>query len=316
MKGVFLDRGTFPDTLTVTPPPEINDWLEYDRTAPEQRLDRLKDCALAVVNKVVLDAPLIARLPALKCIAVTATGVNNIDLQACHERDIIVVNAAGYAVDAVAEHAILLMLALNRSLKAYLRDEAIQGWSNSPFFCHNIAPIGTLAGQTLVIVGKGDLGRATAQRGEALGMKVVFAERPGAAQVRPGYTAFEQALAEADVVSLHCPLTEATHHLMNRNTFARMKPGTILINTGRGALVNEPDLLQALEKGQIGGAGLDVASQEPPPKDHLIWTLAQRSDVIVTPHIAWASHDAMSRLLGQINEKIARWARGDAIDSL
>ncbi|GGX63978.1 D-2-hydroxyacid dehydrogenase [Saccharospirillum salsuginis] len=316
MKGVFLDRGTFPDSLTIQPPAEITDWREYHQTAPDERLSRLQGCDLAVVNKVVLDGELIDQLPDLKCVAVVATGINNIDLEACHRRGITVVNATGYGTDAVAEHAVMLMLALNRNLKAYLRDEADQGWSRSPFFCHRVAPIGTLSGQTLAIVGKGDLGCATAERARALGMTVIFAERPGSDRVRPGYTAFEEALKTADVISLHCPLTDRTHRMINRTTLGWMKPTATLINTGRGDLVNETDLLEAIEQGRIGGAGLDVASQEPPPADHPIWRLARHERVILTPHVAWASHEAMTRLLNQINDKLTGWARGEAVDSL
>lgn len=316
MKGVFLDRGTFPDSLTIDPPKAVTDWQEFHQTEPSERLERLKGCDLAVVNKVVLDGDLIDQLPDLKCIAVVATGVNNIDLDACHRRNITVLNATGYGTDAVAEHAIMLMLALNRNLKAYLRDEADRGWSQSPFFCHRVAPIGTLSGQILAIVGKGDLGQATAQRAKALGMTVVYSERPGTKTPRPGYLAFEQALQMADVVSLHCPLTEQTRRMINRTSLGWMKPSATLINTGRGDLIDEADLLEAIDTGQIAGAGLDVATQEPPAANHPIWRLARYDNVIVTPHVAWASHEAMSRLLDQIHDKLALWSQGEPVDSL
>lgn len=316
MKGVFLDRGTFPDDLSLTPPSVVSEWREYPYTAPEQRLERLHGCDLAAVNKVVIDADLIERLPQLTCIAVTATGTNNIDLQACHRRGITVFNATGYAADAVAEHVMMLLFALTRNLKAYLRDEQEQGWSRSPFFCHMVAPIGTLTGKTLTVVGRGALGQATAERAQALGLRTLFAERPGSTTVRAGYTPFREALTRADFVSLHCPLTDETEGLINQNTLAAMKSTAFLINTGRGALVNEADLLQALEAGQLAGAGLDVASSEPPPAEHRIWTLARRPDVILTPHVGWASYDAMRTLLRQIEDKLERWAAGESPPSL
>lgn len=311
MKGVFLDRGTFPDDLSLSPPPGITQWREYRTTSTGERLERLRGCDLAVVNKVVIDADLIEQLPDLKCIAVTATGTNNIDLDASRRAGITVFNATGYAADAVAEHVVMLIFALVRNLKAFFEDERELGWSKSPFFCHMAAPIGTVAGKTLVVMGRGALGQATADRAKALGMKTLYAERPQAHTVRAGYTPFEEALANADVLSLHCPLTPETEGLINRRTLALMKPGALLINTGRGALVNEADLLAALKAGDLAGAGLDVASEEPPPTNHPIWQLARHSNVILTPHIAWATHGAMRTLLRQIEEKLDHWMRGE-----
>ncbi|WP_394169703.1 D-2-hydroxyacid dehydrogenase [Saccharospirillum alexandrii] len=309
MKAVFLDAATFPDEQTLTPPDTVTDWQSFDKTSPEQRLERLQQADIALVNKVVLDAPLLARLPDLKCIGVTATGTNNVDLEVCRARGIAVFNATGYAVDAVGEHCIMMMLALARNLKAYLRDADNKGWSQSPFFCNRIAPINTLSGKRLVIVGKGDLGTAVATRAQALGLSVIYAERPGAETVRPGYTAFETALSLADVMSLHCPLTDQTRGMINQYTLSLMQPHALLINSGRGDLVVEPDLLDALTRGVIGAAALDVASSEPPPPEHIIWQLAALPNVIVTPHVAWSSDGAMARLLRQLEEKLNRWAR-------
>lgn len=319
MKAVFLDAATFPDEQTLTPPATVTDWRTFDRTTPEQRLDRLKQADIALVNKVVLDAPLLAQLPNLKCIGITATGTDNVDLAACQQQGIAVFNATGYARDAVGEHCIMIMLALLRNLKAYIQDEQDRGWSQSPFFCNRVAPIQTLAGKRLVIVGKGDLGEAVASRAQALGLSVIFSERPGAHSVRPGYTAFETALSLADVLSLHCPLTADTKGMINRHSLSLMQPHAVLINSGRGGLIVEADLLEALSRGGIAAAGLDVASEEPPPVDHLIWQLAELPNVIVTPHVAWASDGAMAMLLNQLEQKLNRWAQQgpDAfIDSL
>lgn len=316
MKGVFLDRGTFPDFLTLTPPAAITDWREYPTTKPEQRAERLAGCDLAVVNKVVLDAELLARLPDLKCIAVTATGTDNVDLAACRERGISVINATGYAADAVGEHVVMLMLALARNLKRYLADARARGWSDSPWFCHPIAPIHTLTGRTLTILGHGALGEAVARRARGLGMTVCLAERPDAPRPRLGYTPFDQALGEADVLSLHCPLTKRTRRLINARTLEAVKPGCLLINTGRGALIDETAVLDALESGHLGGAGLDVAGTEPPPADDPVWRLAERDDVILTPHVGWASNEAMATLLTQIEDKLGRWVRGDSLPEL
>ena len=307
MKGAFLDRGTFPDELALQPPAAITDWTEYTLTQADQRLERLADCQLAVVNKVVLDAPLLAQLPKLECIAVTATGTNNVDLDYCSEAGITVINAVGYASEAVGEHALMLMLALARNLKEYLADADQRGWSDSPFFCNRVAPIQNLAGRTLTIIGRGALGDALASRAEALGMHICYAERPGADSVRSGYTDFATALGQADVLSLHCPLTAATAQLINAATLALLKPGCVLINTGRGGLIDESAVLDALRTGQLGGAGLDVATNEPPLPSDTIWRLAEHPRVIVTPHVAWASNEAMSILLRQIEAKLATW---------
>lgn len=310
MKGAFLDRGTFPDELVLQPPAAITEWTEYNLTQADQRLERLADCQLAVVNKVVLDAPLLAQLPKLECIAVTATGTNNIDLDYCRHAGIAVLNAIGYASAAVGEHALMLMLALARNLKEYLADADQHGWSDSPFFCNRVAPIQNLADQTLTIVGRGALGEALASRAQALGMRICYAERPGADSIRPGYTDFQTALAQADVLSLHCPLTNATAELINSDTLALVKPGCLLINTGRGGLINESAVLDALRTGQLGGAGLDVATAEPPLPSDTIWRLAEHPRVIVTPHVAWASNEAMAVLLRQIEAKLASWLNG------
>lgn len=310
MKGAFLDRGTFPDELALQPPAAITEWTEYRLTSAEQRLERLANCQLALVNKVVLDAPLLKQLPKLECIAVTATGTNNVDLDYCSEAGIRVFNAVGYASEAVGEHALMLMLALARNLKEYLADADQRGWSDSAFFLHRVAPIQNLAGRTLTIIGRGTLGDALASRAEALGMNICYAERAGADTVRPGYTEFKTALAQAEVLSLHCPLTPATAELINAETLALLKPGCVLINTGRGGLINETAVLDALRTGQLGGAGLDVTINEPPLPSDTIWRLAEHPRVIVTPHVAWASNEAMSILLRQIETKITTWLSG------
>jgi glycerate dehydrogenase len=311
MKAVFLDAATFPDEQTLSPPATVTDWQTFEQTATDQRLERLQHADIAIVNKVVLDAPLLAQLPDLKCIGVTATGTNNVDLVVCKQRGIAVFNASGYARDAVGEHCIMIMLALVRNLKAYIQDEQNRGWSQSPFFCNRIAPIQTLTGKRLVIVGKGDLGEAVASRAQALGLTVIYSERPGAATVRPGYTAFETALSLADVLSLHCPLTKDTEGMINRETLSLMQPHALLINSGRGGLIVEADLLEALTHGGIAAAGLDVVSEEPPPNDHITWRMAELPNVIVTPHVAWASDGAIAILLNQLEQKLNRWAQQD-----
>ncbi|EAR08222.1 D-2-hydroxyacid dehydrogenase [Reinekea blandensis] len=316
MKAVFLDRATFPTHITFEPPSAVTDWKEYGKTTPDQRLSRCQNADIIVTNKVVIDRDLISQLPQLKLIAVTATGTNNIDLDACRDHQIQVVNATDYGTHSVAEHTLMLMLALSRQLRTYLEANERRSWSQSPFFCDLLSPISTLHGKRLTILGRGTLGSAVADLASALGMDVCFAEHRGADPVRPGYIAFESALRDADVVSLHCPLTDDTYQLINQETLSWMKPTALLINTGRGDLVNETDLLHALKNGDIAGAALDVASVEPPAEDALIWALQALPNVIITPHIAWASDEAMNNLIGQILQKIADFSEGNPVNNL
>lgn len=316
MNAVFLDRATFTDTINMPTDIGLNDWQNFETTSPDQVIERCKNADIVITNKVVFNTENLTQLPKLKLIAVTATGVNNIDLEACSKLNITVVNATAYGTDSVAEHALMLMLALNRNLPAYMSANTQKQWSDSPFFHDPLAPIHTLASKTLCIVGKGELGKGMAKRAMALDMNVVFAERPSAQTIREGYTPFEDAFKNADVISLHCPLTPQTQHLINKQTLSLLKPTALLINTGRGALVNEVDLLEHLKAGQLAGAGLDVANVEPPAKTDPIWDLAALPNVIVTPHVAWAAEESMQRLMDQIGIKIQKFISHDPITNL
>ncbi|MFC4158146.1 D-2-hydroxyacid dehydrogenase [Chitinimonas lacunae] len=303
---VFLDRASLPVALPslVTP----HQWRDFDATDPSRIVERASEAEVIITNKVPLDAATLARLPRLRLIAVAATGTNHIDLAAARERAVVVCNIQGYADDSVAEHAIMLMLALAKQLPAYQQDARLQ-WARSASFCHFGAPIIELAGRTLCLVGSGALGRRTGEIATALRMRVIHAERRDASVVRPGYTAFHAALAEADVVSLHCPLTPATANLIGATELARMRPGALLINTARGGLVDSDALLAALQSGHLGGAGLDVLPEEPPPENHPLLRAAL-PNLLITPHIAWASHAAMSRMADQLIDNIDAFAAG------
>lgn len=266
----------------------------HDITAPADTVTRLQGAAIAITNKVVLDAAVLAASPALRAIAVTATGTNNIDLAMATQRGIRVANVQGYGTTAVAQHTFALIMALANSLPAAARDARNGRWSASPTFCLMDYPVLELPGATLGIVGFGDLGQAVAAFGEGLGMRVLVAE--GHAGPAPGRRPLEVVLAESDVVSLHTLLTPATTHLIDATRLARMKPGALLINTARGGLVDEAALLAALRRGRLGGAALDVLSVEPPPADHPLLA-ADLPNLLVTPHCAWASRRARQRLL-------------------
>ncbi|MFQ3229625.1 D-2-hydroxyacid dehydrogenase [Reinekea sp.] len=316
MKATFLDRATIPPHIDLTTPNAIKTWENFDNLASDEIINQCMSSDIILTNKAVLTKDIINQLPALKLICVTATGTNNVNLDACRKNNIAVVNATNYGTASVAEHTLMLILALSRNLPRYLESLKTKEWSKSPFFYHYAGQIQSLAGKTLTIVGYGTLGRAVAERASAIGMNIIRAEQPDAQQIREGYTDFYQAIKQADVLSLHCPLTEKTTNLIDKATLALLKPSCILINTGRGGLVNEKDLLAALTSEQILAAGLDVAETEPPSPNGTIWQLALLPNVIVTPHVAWAADDSMQRLINQIMTKIEDFVEHRPIDNL
>ncbi|PHV12065.1 D-2-hydroxyacid dehydrogenase [Chitinimonas sp. BJB300] len=304
---VFVDRASLP--VAVPPLPLPHHWAEFDTTSPAEITARCIDADVIVSNKVMLDANTIAALPRLKLIAVAATGINHIDLAAAKARGIAVCNIRGYADATVPEHALMLMLALLRNLPAYKRDMVDGKWQQSPNFCHFGAPVRDLNGRTLLIVGAGSLGQGTAKLARAFGMQVLFAEHKGASAVRTGYVDFQAGLAQADVISLHCPLTTTTRNLLSTTEFGWMKRDAVLINTARGGIVDEVALLAALRAGTLGGAGIDVLHEEPPRQGNPLLE-AGLANLIVTPHVGWASFEAMSQLATQLIGNIEAWAAG------
>ena len=304
---VFLDRSTL--AAEVRRPAFPHRWEEYATTAADEIVPRLADATVAITNKVPLRADALAQLPRLKLIAAAATGVNNIDVDWCRAHGIAVANIRNYAVHAVPEHVFMMILALRRNLPAY-RGDLRQGlWQQSGQFCLLTHPIHDIHGSTLGIVGHGALGQAVADMAKAFGMRVLFAEHRGAASTRPGFAPFERVLAESDIVTLHVPLTEATRNLIGADEFRRMKPSALLINAARGGVVDEAALAEALREGRIAGAGLDVLSEEPPRAGNPLLALGL-PNLIVTPHVAWASREAMQILADQLIANIEAFVRG------
>ncbi len=310
-KVVFLDRATIPSHIHIPHLPFEHQWVEFDSTAPEQVLERIYDATIVITNKVVLDGALLAQLPELKLIAVCATGYNNVDIAACQAQHIALTNIQGYATQSVPEHVVALMFALRRNLLAYHQDIANGEWQRQGQFCFFTHPINDIAGATLGIVGSGTLGQATARLATALGMNVLFAERQGASQCRSGFVPFEQVLETADVLTLHCPLTEQTRDLIGAAQLAQMKPSAILINTGRGGLVDEQALVDALKQGQIAGAGVDVFTCEPADSNNPLLANGELPNLILTPHVAWGSDSAINKLVAILIDNIAAFARGE-----
>ena len=305
---VVLDRDTlvnrpfdfdFPHTLS-----------SYGTTEAHETLERIRGAAIVITNKVVISAQAFAENPQLKLVAVTATGVNNVDVEAAKQNGTAVCNIRAYGNESVAEHAFMMMITLMRNLPAYQRDVAAGLWENSPFFCHLGAPMRDLNGKTLAIFGRGNIGKTLATYAQAFKMNVVFAEHKNAQSVRDGYVSFDEAIRSADVVSLNCPLTPQTANMIGEAELQQMKPGAILINCGRGGLVDEAALVAALKYGQIGGAGFDVLTQEP-PRDGNPLLKARLPNLIVTPHIAWASQEAANRLFDILLDNINRFVAGN-----
>ncbi len=316
MKIVFLDRDTIAPQITLRQPTFEHTLQVYDRTAPNEVASRIADADILIVNKVPLTADVIAAAPKLRMVAIAATGTDNVDIAACAQKGIVVSNINNYAVVTVPEHTFALIFALRRNLLAY-RDAVRAGrWQQAKQFCFFDYPIRPLRGATLGVIGEGVVGRAVADIGRALGMRVLIAAHRGRSYIGPFYTPFEDVLAQADIITLHCSLTPKTRNMITAAEFALMKRKPLLINTARGELVDESAVGPALDSGQISGAGFDVVSVEPPPLDHPYMALLDRPNFLLTPHVAWASDDAMQVLANQLIDNIEAFVRGEPVNTV
>jgi glycerate dehydrogenase len=304
---VFLDRSSLIADMRV--PSFAHDWIDHDQTRPEDVVARIRDASIVISNKVRLTADVLAQAPDVKLIAVSATGTDNVDLAYCREHGIVVSNIRGYAVNTVPEHAFMLMLALRRNLLGWREDVRAGLWEKTDQFCLFTRPVNDLHGSTLGLVGYGSLGHGMQSIAEAFGMRVLVAEHKNATTVRAGYTAFDSALKEADVISLHTPLTAETRHMISTREFGLMKPSALLINTARGNLVDEAALVEALKSHRIAGAGFDVLSVEPPREGNPLLDL-DLPNFILTPHVAWSSREAMQTLADQLVDNIEAFVAG------
>ncbi len=310
MQAVFLDLDSLnPQDLDLTPLHRLHiEWNHHDRSASEQLAERAANAAILVTNKVGIDRATIESLPALRLICVAATGTNNVDLGAASDHAVVVSNARNYATASVAEHVFAMLLTLFRQLDNYRQGVAGRDWAQSPYFCLFGNTIEELYGRTLGIVGYGVLGRAVAERARAFGMQVEIAQRRHVDPVA-GRIPLDELLESCDVLSLHCPLTTQTRGLIGAQQLKRMKPGSILVNTARGGIVEEAALLEALQTGQIAGAAVDVLLQEPPDASNPLLQ-ADLPGLLVTPHVAWASRPARQRLLEEIATNINAFLTG------
>jgi glycerate dehydrogenase len=313
-KIVFLDRATLAPQIRLPKPAFAHELVEYDSTRPEEVAARLAGATIAITNKVALTAEVLATLPELKLVAVAATGTDCVDKSACARQGIAVSNIRGYAVNTVPEHTFALMLALRRNLVAY-RDDVLAGeWQKSGQFCFFNHAIHDLGGATLGIIGEGVLGQRVAEIAKVFGMKPLFAAHKGREGLGPLYTPWDEVLATSDVITLHSPLTPQTRGMLGMAEFRKMKKKPLIINTARGGLVDEQALVGALDEGLIGGIGFDVVSGEPPEVDNPLMRIAGRPNVIVTPHVAWASDEAQQALADQLMFNVGRFVEGEPVN--
>lgn len=308
MNIVYLDAHTLnPGDLDWSPIQSLGDVTLYDRTSPDQLLDRLARADIVLTNKVRLSRDSIVQLPNLRYIGVTATGYDIVDVAAARERGIVVTNVKGYSTASVVQVTFALLLELTHHVGRHDRSVHAGEWVASPDFCYWKSPLIELAGKTLGLVGYGDIGRQVAAVGRAFGMRVLVNRRQAGPEDGIAYVDRQTLFAESDVVSLHCPATPDTIGFVNNDLLSRMKPTAFLINTSRGSLLNEADVADALNNERIAGAGIDVLTTEPPLANNPLLTAR---NCLITPHIAWASYEARRRLLHEVAENIRAFADG------
>jgi glycerate dehydrogenase len=308
---VFLDRQTLSPETRLRELSFPHELKVHDRTAPDEVAGRIAEADIVITNKAPVRGDALSGARRLRLVAVAATGTDIIDVAACNERGIVVSNIRNYAINTVPEHTFALILALRRSIIPY-RQSVVRGrWQEAQQFCYFDYPIGDLARSTLGIIGDGVLGRAVAELGKAFGMTVLFSDYKGTTGMGPLYTPFEQVLRTSDIITLHSPLLPSTRNMIAAPEFAMMEKKPLLINTARGGLVDEQDLYDALTSGQIAGAGFDVVTQEPPPPDHPLVKLLELPNFILTPHVAWASQEAIQGLADQLVDNIEAFWKGE-----
>ena len=309
MKICVLDGYTLaPGDISWDPIRKLGDVTIYDRSAPDEILERSRGCQALLTNKTPLDGETIRNLPGLKYIGVLATGYNLVDVETADKLGIIVSNIPAYSTDSVAQMAFALLLAATNNVESYTRLNREGKWTACEDFCYTVSPIMELAGKRMGIVGFGNIGRKVAHIALAFGMNVTAFTSKDASSLPQGVSkGKDAALGECDVVTLHCPLTEDTYHLVNREWLAKLKPGAILINTARGQLVDEEAVCEALRSGRLRALCTDVLSQEPPSPDNPV---LKAPNVYVTPHIGWASLEARRRLMDIAAENLKAFVEG------
>lgn len=312
MKITVLDGFTLnPGDLSWEQLENLGELTVYDRMSPEMVVERACGSEIVLTNKVVLDRAILDRLPDLKYIGVLATGYNVVDVEAAREKGIVVTNIPAYSTDSVAQMVFALLLAVTNRVETFTAKNRIGRWSDSVDFCYWDAPLTELAGKYFGIVGLGNIGRKVAVIARACGMKVLALTSKDKNELPEGVekaASLQDLLSRSDVVSLHCPLTDETRSLINSSTLKMMKPSAILINTGRGPLIDESDVAEALKEGVIAAAAVDVLTTEPPKADN---PLLSAPNCYITPHVAWASTEARRRLMDIATANVAAFLAGN-----
>jgi glycerate dehydrogenase len=287
----------------------------YPRTKKEEIAFRIKDAEIIVVNKVKLDAEVLENASKCRCICVTATGYNNIDLEKAREKGIVVMNASNYGTLSVAQHVFALLLEITNSISIHNQSVKNGDWGNQPDFCYWKKPLERLEGKTIGIIGFGTIGQAVSKIALAFGMEVKVTTRNKEKANKMGFEVLtlEQIISVSDIITLHLPLTVETKHIMNKSIFQKMKENAVLINTSRGDLINEEHLYEGLKANKPGYAALDVLKEEPPTQKNPLYEL---ENCLITPHVAWASKQSRERLMEITAENINRFLMGSPINNL
>ncbi|MEB3767750.1 NAD(P)-dependent oxidoreductase [Acinetobacter sp. MD2] len=287
------------------------EYTEHQHLTQQQFEQDVHDQDIIILSDLILTEAVLKNNPKLQLLALCSTGYNHVDLDLLKKYNVRVCNIRGYAGDAVAEHAFTFMINLIKHFPAQVAGVAQNEWAKGSSGFYIAAPMGELQHKTLTILGKGEIGLSLAKKAEAFGMRVIFAERQNASECRAGYVPFDDAIAQADVLSLHCELTPTTQQLINADVLAKMKAGSLLINVGRGGLVDQHAIIDAIESGHLAGYGADVLDQEPPPVDHPLVVLQQKyPNVMLTGHVAWATNEAQQRLFDILQTNVNAFVTG------
>jgi len=318
-RALFLDKASlYPEDLDFSRLEGVADWRWFDNAKLADIKESLHRAEIIVTNKVQIDEHLLKECEQLKLICVAATGINNVDIKATKQQGIAICNVRGYATSSVVQHVFSLILSLNRHLFHYKKLVADGEWSRSDFFCYFGEPISSLDGKILGIIGYGELGKAVAKVAKSFGMNVLIAQSHDVEDepnIQEGRVLLSELLSTADVVTLHCPLTDSNYHMIGEDEFSVMKVDSILINAARGGLVDENALLNALRGKQIAAAGLDVLEEEPPSENHSLINYTA-DNLIITPHIAWASRESRQNLIDAVADNISAFQQGKPQNSI
>ena len=306
-----LDTDTFGNFFVKKKPSFPCQWLEFKQTEDAQIVKRIQDSTIVIVNKVKLTKEVLKEAKKLQFIALAATGYNNIDIDYCRKNKILVSNISNYAFDSVPEHTFALILALRKNILGY--QKAVQNgvWEEEEKFCFFLDVVHVLRKTRMGIIGSGNLGKKVAKIAKAFEMEVFFAMRKGQkAKEKKGYLSFDELIATSKVISIHCPLLPETKNLITKKELKKMPADCLLINTARGGIVSEKDLVEAIKKKQIAGAAMDVVSKEPPGFQHPYYSILHYPNFILTPHIAWAGVQTIKRAWEQVIENIENFVKG------